>query len=446
MELTIDQTKGENKLNTFPVTSRRTVETIRGWATRLFRFAYAVFRQIKEGGLDYRAMSLVYTSLLALIPLLAVSFSVLKAFGADAYLEPIIMEVLDPLGEKKESVATFILNAVRGLDVGLLGSVGLLSLLYTSISLLEKIEESFNFIWRKRAKLSRGLVRRLSDYLSFILVGPLLVFSAFGGMNELFHRIPDSQEVQGMMSPLLAVLQPMLPSLFIIAAFTFIYKLIPDARVNTRSALVGGVMAGLSWKLAGWVFATFMASSAQYNAVYSTFAILILLMVWVYLSWLIVLLGVQVSFFHQHPRYLSLRHGEARLSSKLFDRLGLLLMVLIGRRFFHGDPPWSIGELATRLELPELCVDDLLQVLTDEGFIMAIDGKSETFAPARDFSTIAVLDVLDAMRSAHEDDFPVSAGGLGEPVVDDLFKQFDGAIREIGGVATVRDLVLDIKK
>ena len=189
-------------------------------------------------------MSLVYTSLLALIPLLAVSFSVLKAFGADAYLEPIIMEVLDPLGEKKESVATFILSAVKGLDVGLLGSVGLLSLLYTSISLLEKIEESFNFIWRKRAKLSRGLVRRLSDYLSFILVGPLLVFSAFGGMNELLHRIPDSQEVKGMMSPLLAVFQPMLPSLFIIAAFTFIYKLIPDARVSTRSALVGGVMAG----------------------------------------------------------------------------------------------------------------------------------------------------------------------------------------------------------
>jgi len=263
-------------------------------------------------------------------------------------------------------------------------------------------------------------------------------------MTELFHRLPDAQEVQGAMSPLLAILQPMLPSLFIIAAFTFIYKLIPDAPVNTRSALVGGVMAGLSWKLAGWVFATFMASSAQYNAVYSTFAILILLMVWVYLSWLIVLLGVQVSFFHQHPRYLSLRHGEARLSPRLFERLGLLVMVLIGRRFFHGYPPWSIAELSSRLELPEFCVDDLLQVLAEKGFIISMGGKSETFAPARDFSTIAVLDVLDAMRTAHEDDFPISAGGLGEPVVDGLFTQFDGAIREIGGETTVRDLVLEI--
>lgn len=393
--------------------------------------------------MDYRAMSLVYTSLLALIPLLAVSFSVLKAFGVDAYLEPIILETLDPLGDKKGSVAKFILDSVRGLDVGVLGSVGLLSLLYTSISVLEKIEESFNHIWRKRTKPSRGLMRRLSDYLSFILVGPLLVFSAFGGMSELFNRIPDVQEVKGVMNPVLAVFQPMLPNLFIIAAFSLIYKLIPDTPVNSRSALVGGVAAGLSWKLAGWVFATFMAGSAQYNAVYSTFAIPILFMVWVYLSWLIVLLGVQVSFFHQHPRYLFLRHGQTRLSSKLFERLGLLVMVLVGKRFFKGDPPWNIGELATRLELPEQSVDDLLRVLTEQGFIMLIDGDLETIAPARDFSTIALLDVLDAMRNAYHDDFPSGVGGAGEPVVDGLFDRIGGAIRTIGGAATIRDLVLE---
>ncbi len=419
---------------------------LRDGSTRLFRFGYAVFRQIKEGGLDYRAMSLVYTSLLALIPLLAVSFSVLKAFGADAYLEPIILEILDPLGEKKGPVAVFILNSVRGLDVGLLGSVGLLSLLYTSISLLEKIEDSFNHIWRKRANYSRGFMRRFSDYLSFVFFGPLLVFSAFGGMSELFHRIPDVQEVKGAVSPLTALFQPMLPTLIIIAAFTFIYKLIPDASVNTRSALVGGAIAGLSWKLAGWVFSNFMATSAQYHAVYSTFAILILLMVWIYLSWLIVLVGVQVSFFHQHPRYLWLRHGDTRLSPRLYEQLGLVVMVLIGRRFFHGDPPWKINELASRLELPELCVDDLLQVLTEKGFIMTLGGEPEKFAPARDFSTIAVLDVLDAMRTANEDDFLNSVGGLGEPVVDNLFHRFEQAIIDIGGVTTIRDIVLENEK
>ncbi|MFZ4704131.1 MAG: YihY/virulence factor BrkB family protein, partial [Candidatus Methylumidiphilus sp.] len=210
-----------------PSISKNTVDSLRDCATDFFRIAYKLFRQIKEAGLDYRAMSLVYTSLLALIPLLAVSFSVLKAFGAEAYLEPIIMEILDPLGDKKEAVASFILNSVRSLEVGLLGSIGLLTLLFTSISLLEKIEDSFNYIWRKPAKDSRGLLRRFSDYLSFILIGPLLVFSAFGGMTELFHRIPDVQEVKGVVSPITAFVQPMVPTLFIIAAFTLIYKLIP---------------------------------------------------------------------------------------------------------------------------------------------------------------------------------------------------------------------------
>ena len=431
----------EDNLNTPSFTPTFSMDSIRVWLSGVFRFAYATFRQIKLGGLDYRAMSLVYTSLLALIPLLAVSFSVLKAFGADDYLEPIIMEILDPLGERKEPVVAFIIDSVRGLDVGVLGSVGLLTLFYTSVSLLEKIEESFNHIWRKRTKLSVDLMRRLSDYLSFILVGPLLVFSAFGGMSELFHRIPDVQEVKGAMSPLTAMLQPLLPGLFIIAAFTFIYKLIPYPPVNFRSALVGGVVGGLSWKLAGWVFATFMASSAQYHAVYSTFAILILFMIWVYQSWLIVLLGVQVSFFHQHPRYMFLRDGEARLSCRLFERLGLLVMVLICQRFLVGKPPWDIKELSARLELPEVCVEDLLKVLLEKGYIMSMGGAFETYVPARDFSTIAALDVVDAMRTAHEDNFPLNVGGVGEPVVDGLFDKFDGAIRELGGNSTVRDLV-----
>ncbi len=118
------------------------------------RAGYAVFRQTKEAGLDYRAMSLVYTSLLALIPLLAVSFSMLKAFGADAYLEPFLLEILKPLRGNTESVAAALFDSVKKLDVGVLGSVGLLSLLYTSVSLLDKIEESFNHIWRKKARIS----------------------------------------------------------------------------------------------------------------------------------------------------------------------------------------------------------------------------------------------------------------------------------------------------
>ncbi|MFM8332304.1 MAG: YihY/virulence factor BrkB family protein [Candidatus Methylumidiphilus sp.] len=408
----------------------------------LFRAGYAVFRQIKEGGLDYRAMSLVYTSLLALIPLLAVSFAMLKAFGADAYLEPLLLQLLDPLGENKASIAATMLDSVRRLDVGVLGSVGLLSLLYTSVSLLDKIEESVNHIWRRQAKFSRSLVRRFSDYLTFILVGPLLVFSAFGGMSELFHRVNNHPWLDDGISLFVPVFQSTLPYLFIIAAFAFLYKLIPDAPVKLRSALFGGAIAGMAWKLVGWVFASFMAGSAQYHAVYSTFAILVLFMVWLYMSWLVVLLGVQVTFFHQYPRYMALRSRQPRLSGRVAERLGLLALVLVGRRFFRGEPPWLAHDLALRLEVPDDCVDDIVSVFIGKGYIMAVGRDADGVIPARDFSTLTVLEVLDAIRSAHEDDFPLSLDALAEPGLDAVLGRCDTGIREAAGGLTLRDLAL----
>ena len=406
-----------------------------------------MFRQIKEGGLDYRAMSLVYTSLLALIPLLAVCFSMLKAFGADAYLEPLLLEMLKPLRGNTESAAATLFDSVKRLDVGVLGSVGLLSLLYTSVSLLDKIEDSFNHIWRKRARVPRGLLRRFSDYVSFILAGPLLVFSAFGGMNEIFRRAADFQLFEGTIGPLLSAFQTVLPYGLVVAAFAFLYQIIPDAPVKIRSAWFGGLVAGMSWKLVGWVFGTFMAGSVQYHAVYSTFAILILFMVWLYLSWLIVLLGVQVTFFHQYPRYLFLRNGQARLSGRLSEHMGLLVMVLIGRRFFQGEQPWSGPELSVRLAVPDDCVDELLAVLSERGFIMEVGGATGAVAPARDLSAIRVAEVLDALRSAHEADFPVSAESLADPAVDGLVGRLDGAMQAVVGQGmTVRDLIVENAK
>jgi membrane protein len=407
------------------------------------RAVFAVYRQIKEAGLDYRAMSLVYTSLLALIPLLAVTFSVLKAFGADAYLEPFLLEMLNPLGGNTSEISGHILDSVKRLNVGLLGSVGLLSLLYTSASLLEKIEESFNHIWRKKAKSARSLLRRFSDYLSFILAGPLLVFTAFGGMSEIFHRAAGFAWAEGSLSLVFSASQVVMPYVFIILAFTFLYQFIPDAPVNFRSALFGGAVAGLLWKLAGWVFASFMAGSAQYHAVYSTFAILILFMVWLYLSWLIMLLGVQVTFFHQFPRYLYLHFSQTRLSARMIERLGLLMMVLVGKRFLHGEPPWHLLELSERLQLPDDCVDEVLQILAEAGFIMPAGEEGAGFAPARDIASIKVLDVLTAIRSAHEADFTWNPDGLAEPTVDGLTKRLDVAERaEVGGI-TLRELVFE---
>lgn len=405
------------------------------------RILTAIYAQIQERGLDYRAMSLVYTTLLSLIPLLAVSFAMLKAFKADAYLQPMILEMLKPLGGNNQAVTDHLIESVRNLDVSVLGSVGLLSLLYTSVSLLDKIEESFNHIFRVRNKSNRNILRRFSDYLSVILVGPLLVFTGFGGLNELVNRAEQYRWLGSWLGLLISLFQTLLPFLLVIAAFALIYRIIPDAVVAWQSAWFGGVMAGLLWKLVGWVFAVFMAGSAQYHLVYSTFAILILFMVWLYMSWMIVLLGLQVVFFHQHPRYLDLLDGHSRLSGRLTERLGFLVMVLVARRFLKGEPPWHTHELAERLEVPDDWLAELIAVLTAKGFLMATGEKGQGISPARSITRITVEELLQALRRAREENFPVDERALAEPVVDSLLAHYDQALLAVSADRTLLDLI-----
>ncbi|HUL11268.1 MAG TPA: YhjD/YihY/BrkB family envelope integrity protein [Methylococcaceae bacterium] len=407
---------------------------------RISQALYAVMREVTEAGLDYRAMSLVYTSLLALVPLLAVSFSVLKAFGAHTQLEPLLLEMLQPLGNQAGEVTASILDSVKRLKVGVLGFLGFLFLFYTSISMLEKIEESFNHIWRTRA--SRSFLRRLSDYLSFTLVGPLLVFSVFGGLSALMGERPNNPLFKGLAGLIYQSVQALLPYAFIIAAFTFAYRYIPNTRVKPAAALFGGIVAGLLWKTAGWAFSQFVANSTQYHAVYSSFAILILFMIWLYVSWLILLLGVQVSFYYQHPRYLRFKHGNVRLSSRLVERVGLTIMVLIGQHFYLGQAAWSAEALAERLDLPEDCVDEVLTILRERGLIMLLDQERQVFGPTRDLSTISVLGILSTLRRAHEDEFPMDEKALSIPAVDGLMDRLEQAHSVTLEEMTLRDLII----
>ncbi|QJD31008.1 YhjD/YihY/BrkB family envelope integrity protein [Methylococcus geothermalis] len=371
---------------------REAYQTVRRGLALVLRWVLALLGEIRAGGLDYRAMSLVYTSLLALIPLLAVAFSVLKAFGAHTELEPLLSELLEPLGVNADQVKDAIIDSVKRLKVGVLGFLGFLFLFYVSITMLDKIEESFNHVWRTRT--SRNLWRRLGDYLSFTLVGPLLLFSAFGSMTGLLGR----HSGRGAAGWAWSLADHVLPYAAIILAFTLFYRVIPSARVKLRSALFGGVVAGAMWEVAGWVFGEFVAGSSQYHAVYSSFAILVLFMVWLYVSWLIVLLGAQSSFFFQNPQCLGQSAGRARADNRLWERGGLAILYLIVQRFLAGQKPPSLADLAESLHLPEVLTGELLALLQQAGFIVAIDHGRPGFLPARDPGAIAVLEVLEALR------------------------------------------------
>lgn len=379
-------------------------EHARDWLHWAQRWTGALRREYDEGGLALRATSLVYTSLLSLAPLLAVSFSVLKAFGVHNQLEPLLLELLEPLGDKAGDITKTIIGFVESIGVGVLGMLGVATLFYTVISLLEKIESTFNHIWR--VATARSFARRFSDYLSVILVGPVLVFSAIGLMASTAQHawVQRILAIEPFGTLYFLVTSVLLPYVFISVAFAFVYVFIPNTRVQWSAAAGGGLLAGITWKLVGTLFASFVANSASYSAIYSSFAAIILFMLWLYISWLILLLGGAIAFHIQYPRYLRYGSRHPRLSIQCIEQLGLELMYLIGLRHYQGQPALTLHTLADLVNLPWEPVGGVLSLLQRHQLLVVTDGENGTYQLARDTDAIHLQDILTAIRSTGDVD------------------------------------------
>jgi len=408
------------------------------------RVLHMLVRELLGGQLNLRAMSLVYTTLLSVVPLLAVSFSVLKGFGVHTRIEPFLYELMSPLGSQGVEVANRLVGFVDNIRVGVLGSVGFAFLIYTVISLLQKIESAFNFVWQ--VDRMRTISQRFSSYLSVVLIGPVLIFSAIG----LAAAILNSELAQRLISieplgSLIVYSGRLVPYFLVCLAFTFVYMFIPNTRVQLRAALVGGVIGGALWATAGWGFATFIASSSKYAAIYSSFAILILLLIWLYLSWLIMLVGSQIAYFVQYPKYMTLHRVRFVLSNRVRERLALQIMYLAGYNFYHGVQPWNLDALVERLGLPGEPVHRVIEILVNAGYLIEITSEEPpVYLPVHDIETMQLADLLTAVRKAGEDRFLNDAQLQSLDAVDLLMSQVDAGYRDVAGRRTVKDLVLEV--
>jgi membrane protein len=319
-------------------------------------------------------------------------------------LEPLLLELLEPLGDKASEITRTIIGFVESIGVGVLGMLGVATLFYTVISLLEKIESTFNHIWR--VATARSFARRFSDYLSVILVGPVLVFSAIGLMASTAQHewVQQVLAIEPFGTLYYLLTKVLLPYIFISVAFSFVYVFIPNTRVQWSAAVGGGLVAGITWKLVGSLFASFVSNSASYSAIYSSFAAIILFMLWLYISWLILLLGGAIAFHIQYPRYLHYGSRHPKLSIRCIEQLALELMYLIGLHHYRGDPALALHTLADMVNLPWESVGGILSLLQRHQLLVVTDGENGTYQLARDTDAILLRDVLVAIRSAGDVD------------------------------------------
>ena len=408
---------------------------LRSAAISLARIVVTVVRAVMDPQLNLEATALVYRTLLSIVPLLAVAFSVLKAFGADYKLDAVVARILAPLGASGAQLAAQVVGFVDNLRVSVLGAIGFVMLFYTVLSVIERIESAFNGIWHVRRP--RSLARKFSDYLSIVLVGPVLVFAAFAIMAaaQNYWLVQRVLAVTHLTEAAVFAARHGAPFVLLVAAFSLLYRLLPHTRVTLRAALVGGVTAALMWHLAGYGFAMFVAGTTSYTAIYSGAAVFLVSLIWLQLAWLILLTGAQVAYVFQHPIASVIMRG--RPSLLLRERIGLGALVEITRRYLAGRGPSEAEDLARTLDAPLGTLEDLVEDFVAAGLLVHTrepDGVLLAKAPDH----VTVVDVLHAIReppASHDVDPAVVPG----PVSEALHRR-DEAVRGVVGSVTLRSL------
>jgi membrane protein len=470
--------------------------------TRLERFVHfwaLVVRSFVRNRCPVRASALSYTTLLALVPMLAVAMSVttifLKAEGREKIeafiqqfiehlvpnaptnqvtslwadtnavfamppsLPPAASETETPLPSDggggpapqalspeqiratldvlgKQRAAAQIYQFIQNTYSGALGVTGVVFLLWMAIVMLARIEETFNDIWG--VARGRNWLSRIVLYWTTITLGPLLLIGALGlASGPHFEKTRAVLDAVPMLRP---VISQLLPLAIICLTFTLFYKLMPNTKVNFSAALVGGTLAGTTWHLFNHLSFYLGTRALTASTIYGGLALIPLLMFGLYAVWVIVLFGAQTAYaFQNREAYLQERLAE-NVNQRGREFIALRLMTTIGQRFAQGLAPPTVRELSRELGIPSKLVQQVLQTLLAARLVVEVAGAETGFAPARPLETINCHHILLAMRAAHGQDLPTREEPLREELLGE-FARIQAAERNAATRVTLLDLV-----
>jgi membrane protein len=402
-----------------------------------------VVRGFYADGCMLRASALTFTTLLSLVPLLALMFAVLKGFGVQNELEPLLLKQLAVGGG---TVVTKIVEYINNTNVARLGTYGLIFLIITVLTLLSNIEKTFNRVWG--VKETRPMLRRFTDYFSVVTIGPIFLVAAISMTStvksqQLVQTLIENQYV----GEVLLALFEVLPFMVMWLVFAGLYLFMPNVKVSPRAALIGGVFGGTLWQISQWGYLNFQVGVARYNAIYGTLAALPVLMVWIYFSWMIVLLGLEMTYATQNLRSIRQDIRGARVNFASLEFIALTVLLCVGRRFYLGEPAMDKDQLMDELAVPSRLLRNILDELVRLGFIAETVQESDATAyqPARALEKIRLHDVIrslavDGADYSHLRDTPErrAIGGVAE-ILDNAEK------RALEGM-TLRDLVLQVEE
>ncbi len=360
------------------------------------RVLILALRGVREDNILLRAPALTFYSMFSIVPVVALAFGIAKGFGLEMYVERQVEAALAGREEVFNWVMEIVDTFFRETHGGTVAAVGLAILLYTITMLLVNIEESFNRIWQVHK--SRPWSRRFSDYFAMMFLAPL--FFIMASAATVFLNTQIQQADNGLLNPVMLGFVRLIPYLLIWTIFTLLYIIMPNTNVRISSAAIAGVIAGTIFQLVQWAYIAFQIGAAKYGAIYGSFAAVPLLLLWMQVSWIVVLFGAELSFASQHVKNYEFE-AETKNISLLNKRiLAVYILQQIVKNFQKGEKPMNSDQLSEALHIPNSITRNILNDLEDTGLVSATETshlKENAFQPAVDTHTISIRMIIERL-------------------------------------------------
>jgi membrane protein len=383
-------------------TRLKDLSPIEAFFFKYLRIILLAFRGFMRDHCQKTASVLTYYSLLNVVPVVAVAFAMAKGFGLEKLIEKQILQMADKANWQADittQIISFSHKLLEQAKGGLIAGVGIILLLWAVISIMGKIEQSLNEIWE--IKKSRTLIRKFSDYMAMMILGPVLLIISSGATVLVASQVKvivNKIALLGVFSKVILLLLNLLPYASIWVLLTMLYLIMPNTKIPIRSAILGGITAGTIAQIIQWIYINFQIGVSKYGAIYGSFAALPLFLGMLQMIWMIVLFGAEIANANEHYETFGFHPDYSRISVSSKRLLMLRTFHLLTKKFSLGEKPLSAPQISHALEIPVRLVRQLLHELSDVGLVVeTVKGiKSEVaFQPGRTIENITVKAALD---------------------------------------------------
>jgi len=390
-----------------------------------------------------RASALTYYTLLSIVPVMAMAFGIAKGFGLEHALERQLHYYLGAHEDILEQVVEFSYSLLEETRGGIIAGIGFVFLLWSVVKVMTNIELSFNAVWG--IEKGRSWVRKITEYISVMIIGPILVVMS-GSMTVFISTglsaLARETRWLGFMGIAAELIPMVLPYFLIWLLFIFLFMAMPNTRVRFKPAVIAGIISGTLFQLMQWAYITLQVGAVKYNAVYGSFAALPMFLIWLQISWMIVLFGAELSFAYENvKRYIFGKEVE-NISSEFKHKVSLLIMHLIINRFISGGQGTSSDQIQRSLELPPRLVNEVLRELNRAGLIVRLSDTGDEqpfYHPGRDVNIMTIGYVLKELQKSGSSDIPVSGGKAWEKISGAMV-DFEKAIDSSSDNVLLRDI------